>query len=318
MFKTAIILPAYNESEHIRLVINDIATTVQSTADFSYDTIVINDGSTDKTAEIAQSAGANVISHTRNRGLGTTFRTAITTALEKKYDCMVFFDADGQFSAKDIPNIIAPIASGSADFVLGTRFANGTPHNMPRMKLVGNTLLAQFISWTTRTSLTDVSCGFRAYGKEALFRINVSGRFTYTQEVILDLLFKRLYVTSVPISVKYFPNRTSAISSNLWKYGWRVFLIIARTFRDYRPLLFFGFVGGMLFCIGLLFDTWLIIYYLRTGVFSPYKIIGFGGAFLNFLGVTIWFIGLVADMLNQIRRDQEELLYLQKKNHHRI
>ena len=162
-------------------------------------------------------------------------------------------------------------------------------------------------------SAIDIACGFRAYSREALFRINISSRFTYTQEVVLDLLFRGLAVTEVSITVQYFKDRHSHISLNLLSYGWRVLKIMVRTIRDYKPLKFFGMVGAVVFLVGVALDLWMLWFYVQTGSFSPYKIVGFGGAFLNLTGITIWFVGLVADMLNRVRRDQDETLYYQKK-----
>lgn len=309
--RVAVILPAFNEAEHIRPVLESLTTHPDVG---QMHVVVIDDGSTDDTASVVRSfPSVTLLTHGQNRGLGFTFRTAIDYCLREHIECMVFFDADGQFSVEDIPRVAAPVLAGTADFSLGSRFLEGMPSDIPHAKLWGNKVLARFISWVTQVQIRDVACGFRAYGREALMRTTLNGSFTYTQEVILDLLFKRLRCVEVPVTVKYFENRESAISSNLWRYGFRVFGILMRTIRDYRPLTFFGFLGGALFVIGLVLDGWILQHYFFTGNFSPYKIVGFVGAFLNFVGITIVFIGLVAEMLNRIRREQEECLYLIKR-----
>ncbi|MBI4090891.1 MAG: glycosyltransferase family 2 protein [Candidatus Komeilibacteria bacterium] len=309
--RVAVILPAYNEAKHIQPVLESL-TAHPGVRDMRV--VVIDDGSTDDTASTVRSfANIILLQHGRNRGLGHTFRTAVDYCLQERVTCMIFFDADGQFSVEDIPRVAAPVLAGTADFALGSRFLHGIPKDMPVAKVWGNRMLARFMSRVTRTTIRDVACGFRAYGREALLRTTLNGSFTYTQEVILDLLFKGLRCVEVPVTVKYFEDRESTISSNLWWYGFRVFGILMRTIRDYRPLAFFGYVGGMLFVVGLVLDGWLLQYYFFTGSFSPYKIIGFAGAFCNFLGLTIIFIGLVAEMLNRIRSEQEESLYLIKK-----
>ena len=308
--KIALVLPAYNEARSIGTVLDAIRG---ANALLGLMPVVIDDGSTDETAAIVRSNNVVLVQHARNKGLGLTFQTAVTYCLKHGFDAMVFFDADGQFEVQDIPKVLQPLLDWRADFVLGSRFLNGVPVGIPRMKLLGNRVLARFISWVTRTTVRDIACGFRAYSREALFRININSRFTYTQEVLLDLLFKGLIVQEVPISVRYFKDRHSHISSNLWHYGWRVFTIMVRTIRDYQPMKFFGLIGVGIFFVGVAFDIWMLWFYFSTGSFSPYKMVGFGGAFLNLTGITIWFIGLAADMLNRIHRGQEDLLYLARK-----
>mgnify|MGYP001579249662 FL=1 len=306
----ALVLPAYNEAGSIGVVLDAIhgAEALRGLT-----IIVVDDGSTDQTAAIVRAKNTTLVQHARNKGLGLTFQTAVTYCLEHGFDAMVFFDADGQFEVQDVPKVLQPLLDQRTDFVLGSRFLNGAPGDIPRMKLLGNHILARFISWVTGTTVRDIACGFRAYSREALFRINISSRFTYTQEVLLDLLFKGLVMQEVPISVRYFKDRHSHISSNLWHYGWRVLKIMVRTIRDYQPMKFFGLIGAGIFFIGVTLDVWMLWFYFSTGSFSPYKIIGFGGAFLNLTGITIWFVGLVADMLNRIHRGQDDLLYLARK-----
>ena len=307
--KIIIVLPAYNEAERIGSVIDGVRAVCHSHEQM----MVVDDGSTDATASIAGERGINVIRHAFNKGLSETFRTAITACLEAGADIMVFFDADGQFDPADIKKVVSPLAADRCDFVLGSRFLNKGTHGIPWAKRMGNVILARFISLVMGVRVHDVACGFRAYSREAMYHINVSNDFTYTQEVVLDLLSKKMRMIEVPISVRYFKNRESVISSNLWKYGWRVFKIMTRAIRDYKPMHFFGSIGAVIFIVGLLLDAWMMLIYFSTGSFSPYKIIGFGGAFLNFLGITVWFIGLVADMLNKIRHTQESILYHMKK-----
>ena len=120
-------------------------------------------------------------------------------------------------------------------------------------------------------------------------------------------------ILEVPIKVEYFLDRKSRVASNLFSYAWRTIKIITRAFRDYKQLKFFGAMGGVIFRLGLILDISLLIYFFYSGSFSPYKIVGFTGAFLNILGVVILVLGLIADMLYRIRMNQEEILYRIKK-----
>ena len=310
--KIAIVLPAYNEEKNLRSVLTALTNASDLTA---CALLVVDDGSKDTTAEIVQRfERVTLVQHPVNWGLAAAFRTAVDWCLEHKIDVMVFFDADGQFDVTDIIRVAQPVLDNTCDFTLGSRFINGTPAQIPAMKLFGNKALARFISAITKQHIHDVACGFRAYSREALLRINLTGDFTYTQEVILDLLFKGKRCVEVPITVHYGSEiRASAISSNLWRYGWRVLKIMTRTIRDYQPMKFFGMIGGILFLAGLILDIWLLHYYVTAGSFTPYKAVGFTGAFLNFTGLTVWFVGLVADMLNRMRKNQETIIYLAKK-----
>ena len=193
--------------------------------------------------------------------------------------------------------------------VTANRFAYGMPENMPRSKYWGNRQISRIISSITKVNFSDVSCGFRAYSKEALYRLNLFGKYSYTHEAILNLVFKGLSIAEYPIHVKYFPERKSKIASNLIKYAINTSKIIFRSILDYRPLYFFGNLGILNLVIGFIFVGSLLIRYFIKGVFSPYKSLGFIGLGFSIFGLLILFIGLVADMLNRIRLNQDKILY---------
>jgi len=146
-----------------------------------------------------------------------------------------------------------------------------------------------------------------------MLSLNLNGKFTYTQEAFIDLGNKGMRITEVAVPVQYFKERRSRIAANLFRYTWRIMKIIFRTARDYKPMKFFGVLGALFFVAGLFLEAGLLAYYLKSGSFTPYKVIGFAGAFFNILGVVIFFLGLIADMLYRMRMNQEELLYLFKK-----
>ena len=146
-----------------------------------------------------------------------------------------------------------------------------------------------------------------------MLNLNLFGRFTYTQETILDLVFKNKQLLEIPISVKYFKGRKSFISGNLWRYTMKTLKIIINFLVSFRPLFLFGGIGLILFVLGLFFDIFIVQYYLTHGMFSPYKIYAAIGGFLNLLGVILFTIGLILQSLKHIRLNQEEILYYQKK-----
>jgi len=180
--------------------------------------LVVNDGSKDKTEFKAKQAGAFIINHSINRGLGQTFQTGIEKAIELDADIMVNIDADGQFNPKEISKLIAPIINKEANFVASDRFYNlesnnlVKPHNMPLIKYWGNLLMANLISFLSNQKFNDVSCGFRAYDRKTLLSLNLIGKFTYTQESFLDLATKGLRIKTVPVNVKYFTDRKSRVA----------------------------------------------------------------------------------------------------------
>lgn len=311
--KLSILIPALNEEKKIGTVIQKIPKSFEGVSEVRI--IVVNDGSTDKTSEIAKKNGALVIDNKKNLGLGKAFAKGLQRSLELKSDILVTIDADDQFDSNEITKIIKPIIEKKADFVSGSRFKDKkfAPKNIPFVKKYGNIILAKILSAITRQKLTDVSCGFRAYGKEAILSLNLFGKFTYTQETILDLAYKGLVLTEVPVSVVYYPERKSRIAHSILNYAFKTSNIILRTIKDYRPLKFFGLTGFFILIIGVVISGAVFIYFLQSGTFSPYKVIGFLGAFLTTIGLMIIFIGILADIIDKIRLTQEKILYLEKK-----
>jgi glycosyltransferase involved in cell wall biosynthesis len=311
-----VLIPAYNEENHVGEVINQIPTRIKGINELF--TLVVDDGSTDNTAKEAEIAGVIVVSHVHNLGLGYAFNTGLNKALEMRADIMVNIDADGQFSPNDIPHLIAPILRGEADFVTGDRFTDEDgklqkPKNMSDIKFWGNKRMSELISLLTDDKYNDVSCGFRAYSKEALLQLNLTGKFTYTQETFIDLSSKGLTIKTVPVSVKYFPDRNSRVANNILKYMGRTTKIIFRAYRDYKPLRFFGWLGLVTFIIGIIFGVVMMIIYLQIGKFTPFKFIGFTGIYFVSLGILFWVVGLLADMFVKVRQTQEKILYFEKK-----
>jgi len=310
--KLTIVIPALNEAKTIGSVIQSIPRNIPSISDIQI--IVIDDGSQDETAKISLNHGATVIKHEKNLGLGRTFKEGLEKSMQLKADIMVTIDADNQFDPQEIPQLIKPIIENKSDFVTGTRFAKNQspPKSMPFIKKWGNKKLAAIISFASNQKIHDVSCGFRAYSKEAMLNLNLFGSFTYTQETILDLAYKKLRIKEVPITVKYFDDRISRVANSIIRYALRSGSIIIRTVKDYRPLAFFGSLGIIIFTLGLFFDIALLIYFFQTRTFSPYKAFGFLGAFLNAIGVLVVFIAILSDQIDKIRINQEKLLYFEK------
>ncbi len=314
--KLVVLIPAYNEEDSILQVVDSVPKTFNGISELTV--LVVDDGSTDNTIALAKQAGATVVSHSHNRGVGAAFNTGLIKALELGADIMVNIDADGQFAPSDIPVLIEPIITGKADFVSGDRFSNQNGHlirpdYMSKLKYWGNKQMSKLISLLTQKQFADVSCGFRAYSREAMLRMNLTRSFTYTQESFIDLANKDVAIKLIPVKVKYFEGRKSRVAGNLFKYMYRTINIIFRAYRDYRPLRFFTWLGLGPFIVGLGFGLFSLVHYISTKSITPYKSFAILGIYLVTMGVVFWIVGLLADMFVRIRLYQEQLLYFEKK-----
>jgi len=316
MKKIIVLILAYNEAENIGKIIRRIPRDILG---IRVTILVVDDGSVDETKKIAQKEGAMVISHIKNQGVGKAFQTGLEKALELKADVMVNIDGDGQFLPEDMAKLLTPIIRGEADFVVADRFKNEggkilKPKNMPITKFVGNLLMAGLISSLVGQKFNDVSCGYRAYSRKAMLMLNLTGKFTYTQESFMDLTSKGVQVKAIPVTVKYFKDRKSRVASNLITYFIKTIKIIIRTFRDYRPLLFFFYVSLLPLLISIISGVFLFVYYISTGSFTPYKSVGFVFIYFSAFTFALWILGFIADMFTRIRLNQERILYELKKS----
>jgi glycosyltransferase involved in cell wall biosynthesis len=318
--KLVVTIPALNEEKTIALVVTGVPRAIPGISET--EVIVVNDGSTDRTAEIAERAGAVVVTLRARPGLGTVFRTGIERAMRRGADVIVNIDGDGQFDPRDIPKLVAPLLADEADFVTCSRFADPALRPaMPVVKFWGNRAVTRIInSICGGTRFTDVSCGFRAFNREAAYRLTLFGKFTYTQECFIDLFGKGMRIAEVPLRVRGVREHgKSRIASSIWKYGVNSLPIILRAMRDIQPLKFFGGIGMLLFVPGVLALGTVTARYLWTYFFgsramtSPFTSLITVGGVLVTLGFLLGVLALLADMLGRHRRISEELLYLARR-----
>ncbi|MCH8748195.1 glycosyltransferase family 2 protein [Patescibacteria group bacterium] len=311
--KLVIIVPALNEARTIQRVINSIPRNLAGIANTTV--VVIDDGSSDDTALLATQAGATVVSHQQNLGVGAAFHTGLKEALARGADVIVNIDADDQFNSQDIPLLIAPILAGQAQFVTASRFAKpDLVEGMPAIKKWGNRWMVRIINFLTKRNFTDVSCGFRAYSRDAALRLTLFGHFTYTQETFIDLAFKNISMMEIPISARgereYGKSR---VASNLWRYGIKSATIIFRAARDYRPQYFFGLPGLLVLAVGLASGLFLLWHFLNTGQTYPYRSLVQVSGVLIIVGILLLFLSMIADMLHRNRVIAEEAVYYARK-----
>jgi glycosyltransferase involved in cell wall biosynthesis len=307
--KLVVQMPALNEEKTIASVIGGIPKDIPG-AD-SVEVVVVDDGSTDRTGEIARSAGAHVVRHERPRGVGLAFRSGLERSSELGADIIVTIDSDGQFDPRDIPKLVEPIANGEADFVTASRFADpALAPEMPAAKRWGNDMIARWLSAAVGRRFYDVSCGFRAYSRNAYMRLVLLGDFTYTHEVFLNLAFCRVPIMEIPIKIRGVREfGRSRVANNLFRYAWRTASIILRTYRDYRPMRFFGYMSAGLFALAAWFGAFAMSVKINTGIFTPHKWAAVLALALIGASLLVLLVGMVAEMLDRIRVAQDELIF---------
>jgi glycosyltransferase involved in cell wall biosynthesis len=304
-----VIVPALNEERTIVDVVRRIPREI--TGVDLIDVVVVDDGSTDATGELARAEGAIVVRHPRPCGVGAAFQSGLRKVFELGGDLAVNIDGDGQFAPEDIPELIAPVLSGEADFATASRFKDPalTP-KMPPIKRWGNSQVSRLISHLTGTKYYDVSCGMRAYGREAALSLSLLEPFTYTHEVFLHLTSKRMKIAEVPIEVRGEREfGTSRVASSILRYAKNTLKIIFRCYRDYYPLRFFGWIAAFCMSIGLPVLSFFVWHYVSTGRFNPHTWAGVLGGGIVFAGMVSLFMGVLGDMLNRQRVYLEEIQY---------
>jgi glycosyltransferase involved in cell wall biosynthesis len=313
--KLVVILPAFNEEATIGKAIDSIPRQIECIDEVQV--IVSDDGSTDRTYEIASHAGATVISHRHNLGVGAAFRTGIRSALEAGADIIVNMDADGQFNSADIPQLVQPILDGEADMTTCTRFAKKEfVPDMPAIKKWGNRMMCRLIKWICwGKRFTDVSCGFRAYSRDIALQLTLFGDFTYTQESFIDMIAKGFHIKEIPLQVRgKRQHGNSRVAGNLWRYAVQSAGIIILAARDIRPLMFFGSLGAILLVLGIACGGVVFGWWLSTGGTSPLRSLLIGSAVFLILGFLLIVLALQADMMGRQRKLMEEILYVIRDN----
>jgi len=289
--KVIVTIPAHNEQNTIGPVIKQIHLIMKK-HDYSYEILVVDDGSRDNTASLAKSMGATVISHPRKYGLAETFNTEMDYCVKEKADIIVHIDADGQYKPEEIPRLIEALKEGN-DLVLGSRF-KGKIESMSLLKKFGNKAFSRVVSNITKLKITDAQTGFRAFTKEVA-KLPITSLHTYTQEQIIRAVKHKFRVKEVPV---FFAKRTkgkSRLLKNPFEYATKAWITIFRLYRDYEPLRFFGLAGSFFIFFGLVIGLFIVYHIITTGNAGgvPRVILS---ALLILTGAQIVFFGFLADM----------------------
>ena len=288
--KLVVIIPAYNEEASLREVISNIKNVMDKT-NYDYIIQVLDDGSKDRTVEIAKEVGAKIYSNRRNLGLAKTFQEELRYAIENKADIIVHTDADGQYDPSHIPELIKKIEEGY-DLVLGSRFGKKIKH-MPFMKRIGNKAFSKVISSLTGIDITDSTTGYRAFTKEVAEEIEFINTFTYTQEQIIKAAKEKFRITEIFVRTR--KTRESRLFKNPFEYALKAWINILRIYRDYDPLKFFGITGGILSSLGLIIGLWFVYLHFTTGITGHLGLLILM-ILLLLTGIQIILFGFLADM----------------------
>jgi glycosyltransferase involved in cell wall biosynthesis len=301
--KLIIQIPCFDEERHLPAALAALPRQVPGFE--SVEWLVIDDGSRDRTAEVARRAGADhVISLPRNRGLAGAFVAGLEASLALGADVIVNTDADNQYCADDIPLLTAPILRGEAELVIGERPIAEIAHFSPVKKALQK-LGSAVVRWLSRTDVRDAPSGFRAIGRGAAMRLNVFSEYTYTLETIIQAGQKGMAVTSVPVRVNG-ETRPSRLVSGLGSYVQRSVATMIRIFVTYRPLRAFATVGGVVFAAGFLLGLRFLWYYLQgegDGMIQSTIL----AALLMGTGAFLGVMGLVVDLIAVNRMLLEKL-----------
>lgn len=295
-----VLIPCLDEDRTVGDVIARIPRAIDGIG--TIDIAIVDDGSTDRTAEIARDHGAAVLSHGRNLGVGAALRTGLRHARLHGYDYVVNIDGDGQFAPEQIPEILAPVLAGEADLVTASRFADpALVPDMPGIKKWGNRRIANLVGLMTGQRIHDVSCGFRAYSADVVRALNLVGNFTYTHEVILQTCFQGFRVREVPVPVNGVREfGESRVASNLFRYARLSSRIIVSSFFYFHPMRVFGMIASVFLLPAILLALFFLYHRFATGAFTPHIWAGFASAFLFVLGCMAMMIGFIALLFQRL------------------
>ncbi len=305
--KLVVQIPCYNEAETLPQTLAEIPRQIPGID--RVEVLVVDDGSTDGTAEVARRHGADhVVRHPRNRGLAAAFQTALDTALALGADIVVNTDGDNQYPGSEIPRLIAPILEGRADIVIADR----QPHRDPRLPPLKR--LLQFVgSWVVRrasgTRVPDAPSGFRAFSREAALRTVILNDYTYTLESIIAAGKRRLAIEHIVVRTNP-TRRKSRLMKSVWDYVKRSGSTVVRVYATFEPLKTFTYVGLIPIVLGSLLVLRFLYHYftepITLGRFLQSLILA---AVLLIVGFQTLLIGLLADLIGANRRLLEDIDY---------
>jgi glycosyltransferase involved in cell wall biosynthesis len=303
--KLIIQIPCYNEEQTLPLTISELPRSLPEIDRVEY--LVIDDGSVDRTVEVARTLGVHhIVRHARNRGLAAAFTSGLEAALAAGADIIVNTDADNQYCGADIAKLVEPILAGQADIVVGDRGVAALEHFSPVKRG-----LQRLGSWIVQRAagipISDATSGFRAFTREAALRLTVLSDYTYTLETLIQAGARRMAVVFVPIRTNP-QTRRSRLIRNVPSFISLSAVTILRFYTMYRPLRVFLALGGLLLAAALIAGLRFLYFFVHgSGAGHVQSLIL--AAILAIVGFQVCLIGLVADLVRMNRKMMEETLY---------
>lgn len=311
--KLIIQIPCYNEEETLAITLNALPKKIEGIDTIEY--LIINDGSKDDTVGVARRWGVNyIVNFKRNKGLAKGFMAGIDACLRNGADIIVNTDADNQYCADDIEKLVRPILEGRTDIVIGARPIDAVRHWSPLKKK-----LQHFGSFVVRkasgTDIPDAPSGFRAYSREAAMHLNVINEYTYTLETIVQAGRSSMAMESVPVRVNE-ELRSSRLFHSMLGYVKRSTVTIVRAYMMYKPVKFFGVVGGVIFLLGTVLGIRFLYYFFGgsgTGHIQSLILC----STLILLGSETIILGFMASLIAANRKILEDIQYRVKEMDYR-
>jgi glycosyltransferase involved in cell wall biosynthesis len=309
MPKLIIQIPCLNESETLPATLAALPRQVEGID--SIEVLIVDDGSTDNTCQVAGECGVDhIVRFVSHRGLARGFAAGLDACLRLGADVIVNTDADGQYPGKDIPRLVAPILEGQADIVIGDRQVERVEHFSPLKRLLQQAG-SSVVSMLSGINVGDVTSGFRAYSREAALRLNILSDFTYTLETIIQSGKKPITIVTVPTSSNL-PTRPSRLFASVPHYLRRQIPSILRLYMIYQPLKTLSLVSLVFLLPGLLLGIRFLVFFVAgSGMGHVQSLIL--AAILLIVGFQVFILGLVADLMAANRRLIEDTLYRVRK-----
>lgn len=302
--KLIVQIPCYNEENTLPQTYADIPRRIEGIDEVQV--LVIDDGSVDRTVEVARALGVDhIVVHKGNFGLAASFRTGLDMCLKLGADIIVNTDGDNQYAGRDIPKLIRPILDGQADIVIGDRQTDRIAHFSKSRKLLQK-MGSSIVRSLSGTDVPDAVSGFRAYSRDAALQTNIVSSFSYTIEAVIQAGKKDLLIASVPVDTNP-RTRDSRLFRNAARFIERQANTIVRMYSMYQPLRFFFAVGAVLTLLGIVPIVRFLFFYFSGEGSGHVQSLLLGSAFMV-LGFVTFLVALVADLIGFNRRLIETVL----------